>query len=885
LNRSSDSPAASVEELATALAGLGLTRLHSWDEIQEPQEAGGKPHPIFLVSAQVRFAQHFDLEVDLLVYDRVLGTLGLVYQLRNRSLKLAGEVLGRIDQATYVRHLLATHNELKDRLPLTVELVLLAQNARSHLRRIGNALRRVARDTPSFLEAVGVNLLIPQKGEVRFPLSDLRRAFPWLLQATRTWYGARSMGKPAASLAAIELLNYRLPGRRTLALQPRRVHLVFGQNGSGKSSLVEALELAVTGTAERLTGATDLAGVIRNRSASGSARVILRFRDGATFEREVGAAGVADPLDSNLRATGFRLDQQVMDRLTRLGDAQRAQVFLQSFFSAEHEEDLAYRRSVEASEKALSAVPPTIREQLVSGRREGEDPEEGVLRQLAWLEEPESRLAPAVAEACLPLPAATLEALGTLSPELAQLYLSWSQQPPTVSEAAAALGRIDEALERLRGSLPEMLETLRIARDGLQRVEGWQATGSAEASLDFLTDLNAWLRRYALCDLAERHCQLLEALAEARQAGWAPEPDTVGPFVEPAVSAADLAAQRQQAADWVSERDELFQQVMAAAPSQIGEASRPSAEVVRPSRAQKERLDVAGGWLLRSTGGTDLPLGQAIEQALKADRPVQAGNVAIGTGDWARPLLDRLARLEEAGRALRELVGGTGGGRNFEALKQARSRYANRRAAGGKVEKSFLRQLRGEPGAVGSSMIEALNELIALFTPARWAYEDITLGYREGDAGAEEVTFQIGDHVDAALSLNSAQLNLFTVALFLLCAVRADNPLGVFVLDDPLQNMDELTVTTLARGLAKVSRMWGERWQLLLFFHGQEDRERFLREVPLATYELPWLSHDEEPPEDSIGIRTGPSVHGGDIQLLTDVARPSPDKSNRRLKS
>lgn len=875
-----------MEELATALAGLGLTRLDSWAEIQSTKEVGGKSGQAFLVSAHLRFAQHFDLAVDLLVYDRVLGTLGLVYQLRKKGVKLVDEVLARIDQATYVRHLMVTHPALENHLPLTVELVLLAQDEPSHLHRIGNALRRVARDTPSFLEAVGVSLLLPRNGDERFPLSDLRRAFPWLLQATRAWYDTRSQAMPAASLTAIELLNYRLPGWRKLALQPRQVHLIFGQNGSGKSSLVEALELAVTGTAERLPGGVDYAEVIRNRGATGPARVILRFSDQTMIEREVEAEGIPNPLHRDLRATGFRLDQQVIDRLTRDGDIQRAKVFLQSFFSAEHKDLLAYQRTLEVAERALSALPAAIKEQLVSGRRDGEDPEEGVLRQLAWLEDQQSPLAPAVAAACLPLSAATLEVLGALSPELAQLHAAWGQLPPNVAEAAATLGRIDEALERLRGKLPEVLESLRIARDGLQRVEGWQATGNVGASLDFLADLNDWLRRCALCDLAERHCQLLEALAEARQAGWAPEPDTVGPFVEPAVGAADLAGQRKQVADWANERDELFQRVMAAAPSGLGKAGRPSAEVVRPSRAQKERLDVAGEWLLRSASGANpqLPLGQAIEQALRADSSVQAGDIAIGTSEWARPLLDRLARLEEAGRALREL-GRPGGGGNFQALKEARSSYVDLRAAGGRVGQSFLRQLQGEPGAPGSSLVEALNELIAVFTPARWAYEDINLSYREGIAGDEELGFQIGDRVQAALSLNTAQLNLFTVALFLLCAVRADNPLGLMVLDDPLQNMDELTVTTLARGLAKVSRMWGERWQLLLFFHGQEDRERFRREVPLAAYQLPWLSHGEEMSADSIGIQVDTSVHGGEVQLLADVARPSPEQRTRTIKN
>ncbi len=62
--------------------------------------------------------------------------------------------------------------------------------------------------------------------------------------------------------------------------------------------------------------------------------------------------------------------------------------------------------------------------------------------------------------------------------------------------------------------------------------------------------------------------------------------------------------------------------------------------------------------------------------------------------------------------------------------------------------------------------------------------------------------------------------------------------------------MDELTVSTLAQGLAKLIRLWKDDWQIIMLFHGEDDMERFRREVPSACYFLPWLSpsdrHDEE---------------------------------------
>jgi hypothetical protein len=63
--------------------------------------------------------------------------------------------------------------------------------------------------------------------------------------------------------------------------------------------------------------------------------------------------------------------------------------------------------------------------------------------------------------------------------------------------------------------------------------------------------------------------------------------------------------------------------------------------------------------------------------------------------------------------------------------------------------------------------------------------------------------------------------------------------------DDPLQNMDELTCTALARGLTKVVRLWttlDRAEELLLLFHGHDDLARFSSEVGAASYRLPWLS-------------------------------------------
>lgn len=861
---SSDSPDP-LERLATALSRLGLVQLQALEEI-DLATAG----QFFLVRPRLRLAQHFDLEVDLLIYDRLLGTVGLVYELREQDAEIENEIRKLIDHAAYVRHLILNDPQLGDLLPLTVELTFIARP--DHLDQFGKAMSRVARDNSSFLGALAVSRLVVRKGGDSFTPEDLRRTFPWLLRATRAWYEAQKPAgteEPRKPLRTIELVNYRLRGRRILDLQPAPVHLVFGRNGSGKSSLVEALELAVTGKLERLKGEPDYSAIIRNASTGDSspARVVLHYSEEGERTYEVGPAeGISDALSPGLPATGFRLDQVVMDRLTRQGDEERATVFL-SFFQAEHKSLRDFQASREKAEATFNSLTPALREQLSSGSQDGEDRADEVLRQLAFLEGPQNRLPPTMAAACLPLSPDHLKALGDLSPELARLHGAWSQEPK-VAEAPALLGQIDETLTSLRGSLSGPLEALRSAREGLQRIAGWKATGrTGSTAEEFLSDLNRWLRQCALADLAERHCQLLESLSGAQRAGWEPDPDVLGPFAEPPVEASYLAELRKQAAEWADERDSIFRKVMAATPS-AGKSETSSAAIPRLSRVQKDGLNAAGRWLLPPSTNPSRAqlLGDAIEQALNTDSSVQAGNLAVGTGEWAKPLLDRLSRLEEAVKALHN-SSTPAGGQTFRTLDEARANYRAVKEAGARVAQSFLRQLQGEPGAEGSRLVDALNELMALFTPSRWDYEDIELRYRRESAG-EGLGFRIGESVQAALRLNTAQLNLFTMALFLLCAVRVDNKLGLMVLDDPLQNMDELTVTTLARGVAKVSRLWGEGWRLLLLFHGQEDCDRFCQEIPLALHRLPWLSQGEEAPKEPDSV-----LFSGGLQSLTQVAQ------------
>jgi hypothetical protein len=209
--------------------------------------------PTFLAKPTLRVAKHFDLQADLLIWSKRLGSLGIVHLLEDAD-KVEPQVRRHIDQAAYMRHLILSEKELEDHQATTVELVLVAPYHGDTLAKIGRSLDRIIRET-SFLHAVGINILPHRGGEEPFTKIDLRRALCWLLQEVEAWYRCPFAQPPGGNgehhrLTALELENYRFPGKRLFKFhdaEDLRLHLLHGRNGCGKSTIVEALELAWTG--------------------------------------------------------------------------------------------------------------------------------------------------------------------------------------------------------------------------------------------------------------------------------------------------------------------------------------------------------------------------------------------------------------------------------------------------------------------------------------------------------------------------------------------------------------------------------------------------------------------------------------------------------------
>ena len=90
---------------------------------------------------------------------------------------------------------------------------------------------------------------------------------------------------------------------------------------------------------------------IRRTGSTSAAEIVLEFAGKPPQTKLVAKDGVTDPLDSSILVTSFRLDQVLMDNLTRQSSADRAKVFMGAFFP----KDPAYDQ-LEAAEAALKNV-------------------------------------------------------------------------------------------------------------------------------------------------------------------------------------------------------------------------------------------------------------------------------------------------------------------------------------------------------------------------------------------------------------------------------------------------------------------------------------------------------------------------------------------------
>lgn len=846
----------------------------------------------FCLRPQWRMAGHFSPSADALVIDGSLGTLGLIHVFGSGNDSTPDQLASALEQAVYVRHLLLTDPELGQALPYVVELVIATTPESPVRQQLGELLRRTARENP-YAGTIGVNVLFYRGPTERFHHHDLRRAFPWLLRATTDWFKALETPKDdPCDLLDIKLFNYRLPQSRTLKIHPLTglVHLVHGYNGSGKSSLVEALEFAMQGRIERLGSLdprTDYDRIIRHRGADKEAFVELSLSGRLPTPRwTVGASDGPPPLAPHCHVTSYRLDQTFMYQLAGLDQAGRAEAFLRAFFPEEADLYRESHRLRTEARKALDEAPGTMRDALKASMTANESLSACIVRQLGILQNSATTtLDRWVADLCLPVPAELLQKLQPLAPALAAPVAQWlANTPLPLSTARSLLLSIDSCLQSAERELPATEQSLRQAQTALTALRQWEARGQSATGESFDDLLNQWLEAISLADLADKQWQAATVTRQAIDAGW--EAPKNADFLPPVRGEAEVQRLADLREHWLGRRDECQRKLASSErfhPLEAVSGKRGSQPFLH--EAQIAALDKVGLWLLttQDSSAASVPFGQLVNDAILNNKIVAAGSIHIGgRAGWPDELVSRVKTLLEACQQFRSAIGAettpglslAKGADRLNLLIELEKKHRLAETAATKVQLSFLNKI--STAGTGTGLNDALNELMALFTPSRWAYEDLTVLYRAGDDSTTLEIQTASDQVPAELRLNTAELNIFTVALFLLCGCRVSNPLRMLILDDPLQNMDELTVMTLARGLARVVRRLPPGWRLLFFFHGEADLERFRAEIPAAVYSLPWLSPGQDITPIIITHHPKRSRSQFHFQDLQPIAKPPP---------
>ena len=850
----------------------------------------------FVVGLRIRVGNHYDLQPAITIHDPDLGTLAFVEHVDRDRKTAETDAWKAIERATAVRQILideaARQRNTNGRvLPLQVEVVLLVSGAvpspaPDPVRR---CLTTVARQT-GYLRLVGLSVLDLEQ----HPALDadvLRRAFAWLLRGTSQWFTrstaavAPSMWRAGEAPLTLTMQDYRLAGtRRFLCRGDSWLNLVHGHNGSGKSSLAEAVELLLTNRIQRLDDAdeTNYFRIVRHRpfgtkdhelAALGPCSVALGA-NGSEISKVVLAPGKTlersgQSPNSGLQTNSFRIDQVFMDKLIRTQAAGRAALFLNAFSPG----DVAVlnqlqqlRGDVRASWAQLpehvrrKAEVETASKQTTAGTtatpaaalREDEMAafvirEFGALYPVAAPQTDTTTAGSAAAKAVLS-PTALEGLLAVGRSELLRL----SQIHPPIRERMEALlavtdpkalpealAQFESALTTVRSSLPLHIADLTTVLRLFQEFRSWTATHRGPSG-DFEADLRRWLELQALLDLTTRYSDVVTTIQGALDRKWTPDAadDLLAAAGRTSGAAGRLAQRRAQLADELSV---LRGRVQASSESEGGlpeAAATPTRRWLLPTEI--ESLNRVDHFLASTRGGE--PLGIRFNRALASGREEALADGVIGRVGGLDVAIEEAADMKHACEALMQQTSAPGAATGADQSQIMATLVAKAREleklSKDLPERFFYRLARGNPQEQ-NDLAAAFNELLALMTPARWAYRDIRLRADLPD-GSPSLGLQTVEGAPADLLFNTAELNASALVLFLLLAPRLPNDLRLLVLDDPLQNMDELTVITLGRALAKLRIVYPKDWTMLALFHGEENIQRIRDEAPCRVYHLPW---------------------------------------------
>jgi energy-coupling factor transporter ATP-binding protein EcfA2 len=888
-----------LEQISGALSQLHLEKAESIQHLFPSKNAGGiAPKRWYCIRSidekvQTEVGGQFDLKVDGLVLDQELGTIGLIHIVPGKAEwkePWSGWFRKRIDEAAYLRHLLLENarDEQEPRQALAVELVFVTLDNSGSIAEGGQVLRDLMRET-TVLHAIGVNLWQSPLDQT----ANLRRAFSWLLHWTRIWLDKNKHTEPGRRLRSMRLDDFRVAATRKILFSPKHaMHLVHGHNGSGKSSLVEALELAMTGKLERLEThngssngqAKNYHHVLTNRNVRDkkAAAVTLTFSSHRRFAARVTQRGInIKPLHQNLKAGSFRMDQGLADRLATQTPAVRAKTFLEAFFPEKTAELDKWRAASALFEGALHRL--SERHRKLSLGKSAPTPKL-VAEKLAWT-------------GAQKVPwRKVLELLGTnektssilkplFTPKLAGHFqdkgqLKWSAALDLATD-------FDKGLRRFVDRVPHLTEVIGRAISLLDGLGAVSVQKQAETNRDLPALMNEWLELVALVDLLQKEDEIFSTLELAQHGGYDFSHNPV--LASWRLPRGKSPKERKQKLVELREKCEAARRLVNGYATGAEQARRAIASLPPLASFDLAALDEAaraGVWgeeFKKCQPGLSEAVRNAFQRNQEVD--VRAGErilVRVGAPNWGADLLSRLRQVLSALKdfhPLEEIALNV----LLQELRATREAAIAFQGSSADVVKEFdaLLGTDEQEGTLGA----AVNELTALFTPARWAYQDL-ITKSDLRNSEQKLDFITPDGISAHLRLNTAELNAFALALFLLCARRVANSLRLIVLDDPLQNMDELTVVTVARGLSRVLRLWNVQegsgdplWQVLILLHGEENVERIRHEVPCVVHWLPWLTPQEATNHPPITTSCSMATTFQDVtDVFRNVGSPVPSK-------
>lgn len=903
---------------------------------------------------QMTLAGEVEVHAHGVVLDEVLGTLGLLIVCNSSGKESKGDSHGQVGQveqaihdALHLRQVLVQQTRRPvggpRRTAYNVEIVFVVDQPLQSgndgikpLEEITERLREIMAET-SFLHAIGVNVLSMspmKKADEAIPESDMRRAFPWLLRDVRKWFRHSEQVEPAAGFPALQLesltlRDFRVAGQRKWqtnsadndarlrgSKRAEALHLIHGQNGSGKSSLTEAIELALTDKLDRLEDVpgkqSDYVSILTNRERRAAdpevvAEIVLSVRE-AVVESENPEAGrqpnsrSAQSFDLTCRvaekgeeqngerlgddrlwkrlcgtehsrfrnAASFRLDQVFSDLLVRSSSARRAELFLEAFFPGRADQIERARVALAEFDAAWSVLPKQARDRFRTGRHNPSP--QGAAEIVDEVFAQANAVPTIVAMAGFDVKPASIATSLTMfldehwPADLRRLVSGGKKSK--IDNLPTSLKKLDAAFEATKNAAEQTLDDLHAALPLLETLNRWDArSGSTDGTIKkFASRLNDWLTHHADHDLAEKGRQLvhtrlllgkqeeLEASVVAQQIS---EMDDDAESLATRLNALTGSAQRLNRLREESHRAVLDFKVAGDA-SASDNAERPHLD--REALASLDRLIHVDDSEPISTTVKNCVENQSLHEFVLTLPGGKKSTVQIGRpGGLSAAVQAAKSQQAELQNLAQRL-----GARNVSFIEMANAlgRLKSTAEACAAVDTEVINRLEA---SLSGPLASALNEFVALLTPARWAYRDVVpeTGFGKktnqldfvvsnetsADPAGEESASENG--VPMWLLFNTAELNTFVLSLFLLCGPKQNNPLRLLILDDPFQNMDELTITTVARGIGRLLRLWnheGSRlgfWNLLILVHGEDTMNRIREEISCSASYLPWLQPKE----------------------------------------